>query len=139
MTNNKYIQNLADYINKNTPIKFNIDTQKYEEINEIIQLKKHKYKHKEVITAAYSLFYTSINYHKQASTNKKYQSYYILIGDYINSYITELLYKNQLFELLKIFGANSKIIMLDHLNKTNNDELLKQILSNILGDKNEFS
>ncbi len=128
MINNKYIRYVMDFINTNTPVEFIYDEIHYNEILQRINKEIPSIKYKDLICACYSLFYTSLTYHGKACENFNHQPYYILIGDYIGSYIVEILYKHKLYYLLKVFASESKLIMLNLLNNNAKDSLLNNII-----------
>ncbi len=130
MIHNTYISYINDYITHNTPVDFILLEDTYQTI--LTRFKKEDLSVSEstveIICASYTLLYTSLAYHKLANTNLEFQPYYILIGDYISSYVVEIMYKNQLYKLLKLFSHNTKKMMLDILNNQEDDCLLDNIV-----------
>ncbi|QVK17853.1 hypothetical protein KHQ81_13620 [Mycoplasmatota bacterium] len=128
MNHNKYIQYVKNYIIHNTPIDFIVDETKYYEIKKRLIDDNLDSIHTNLICASYTLFYASLMYHKNAADDSLNQPYHILIGDYISSYVAELLYKNKLYDILEVFAINTKQIMLNILNEHNDDQLLTNII-----------
>lgn len=128
MNGNQYINYLELYINYNTPVTFILNEDKYQEISKKLKPLDISKRKKEIVNAMYALFYTSINYHRKASESLKNRPYNVLIGDYISSYIVEILYKNELDELLNLFSHNTKETILNILNDSKEDYLLTNIL-----------
>lgn len=140
MINNKYIDAVKNYVIQYTPIDFIFYQEKYDEIYNRIINENVENDELELLCASYTLFYTALTYHKKASADEINQPYYILIGDYISSYVAELLYKNKLFEILKIFTLSTKKIMLNLLNNIDEDSLLDDIINAVKGRwKNGFN
>lgn len=128
MENNHYIKKISHYVMNNTPVNFIFHKNKYYEFNDRLVQEHIINEHSELLCASYSLFYTTLSFHKRAETDSKYQPYDILLGDYISSYVAELLYKNQLIDILKVFTLSSKKIMLNILNNNDDDSLLDDII-----------
>lgn len=131
MLNNKYIRKIHEYVKLNTPINFIFQEEKYDEIKKHIEKENLDKDNLDLLCACYSLFYTALSYHKKASGEKTYQPYFILLGDYISSYVAELLYKNQQIDILKVFTISTKEIMLNILENKNEDPLLNNIIEAI--------
>ena|SRR5690554_1380699 len=128
MLNNKYIQKIHEYVKLNTPVSFIFHKDKYYEIKAIITNEDLEIDELDLLCACYSLFYTTLSYHKKAATDKDHQPYHILLGDYISSYVAELLYQKQQFDILRVFTFSSKKIMLNILDDNNDDPLLSNIV-----------
>lgn len=128
MNHNKYIQYVKNYITQNTPVEFISEEAKYLDIKNRLIQENLVFVHNDLIYASYTLFYTSLAYHKNAVYDTLNQPYNILIGDYLSSYVAELLYKNQLYDILEVFATNTKQIMLNILNEYNDDQLLNNII-----------
>lgn len=124
--NNKYINHVKHYINSHTPVEFILYNDKYSEIKS--RFEKEDLKPSSVLFAAYTLFYTSLAYHKNAVDDELNRAYDILIGDYISSYIAEILYMNNEYTMLKLFATHVKEIMLHILNNETYDQLLDHII-----------
>lgn len=129
MIDNKYIVAVKNYIMKNTPIDFIFYQDKYDEIYDKIKDENIENDELKLLCATYALFYTALTYHKKASVDEINQPYYILLGDYISSYVAELLYKKQIFDILKVFTFSTKKIVLNILNNKNEDSLLDDIIN----------
>ncbi|NLC95574.1 MAG: hypothetical protein GX676_07805 [Bacilli bacterium] len=128
--NNPYIQYIENYIKENTPLPFLKREDKYQEM--VKALTDHNLTdYIELVASCYSLFYTGLDYHLNAYDNPEHLPYAILLGDFISSYVAEILYKHQQFELLKTFAHTTKEIMLNLLNGTSDDNLLVNIINTL--------
>jgi hypothetical protein len=124
---NSYIRDSERFVSKNTPTIFKLNQDKFNEINEEIQNYSIDPSLKEIIIGTYSLFYTALDYHFLVKTTTDDNSYHILIGDYISSYVFEIFYKNKVYDLLNIFISNFKQISIGTINQKINDQLLSEI------------
>ncbi|MDF2699094.1 MAG: hypothetical protein K0Q49_650 [Haloplasmataceae bacterium] len=124
---NPYILSVKQYIEQNTPLNFMLNKISYDEIYEVLyefNLKDHE---KQVVIACYTLLYAAINYHLMIRENPQHKSYCILVGDFISSYVLEILYANKLFKLKHVFITNSKKIFMNIINNRYEDTLLADI------------
>ena len=126
---NKYINAVKLYIQNHTPVEFIFDETKYHAIQ--ARFKVENIRASAVIFASYALFYTALAYQQLAVTDEHHRAYDILIGDYINSYIAEILYKDKRYNILKIFANDAKEMMIHILNEESKDELLNHIIDNL--------
>ncbi len=131
MINNQYIAYIKNYIYNNTPVDFIYCEDKYCEIKKAMEKENIIVNKPELIYACYTLFYSSLSYHNEAEKQTDKQPYYILLGDYISSYVAELLYKNKLYNILKVFSASTKQLMLNIMNHNEEDPLLNNIISTL--------
>ncbi|ERJ12591.1 hypothetical protein [Haloplasma contractile] len=128
---NKYINMIIQYTKQYTPVEIQINIAKYHEVCHHLNSKHISDHYKEIIAAIYTLFYTALDCHKMAKYDSSDLQYYILLGDYISSYCTEILYKNKKFELLDVFTQNTKKVIFNRLNQKHTDHLLKALMNTI--------
>ncbi|NLG81274.1 MAG: hypothetical protein GX490_01935 [Bacilli bacterium] len=130
MMTNPFIEYINNFINDNTPLPFLKREDKYQEM--VQALTEHNLtEYTELISACYSLFYTALDYHLTAQEQHDYLPYAVLLGDFISSYVAEILYKHNLFDLLKTFAYSTKEIMLNLLTNKSEDKLLENIITTL--------
>ena len=126
---NRYIKTIQDFVKDNTQVDFIYSREKEKEIIQILNTMDMNPTERDIIIASYTLFYTGIDYHLLLKDKHKDNAYYVLVGDYISSYITELLHKNKMYDILDIFISNTKRIVLSCITGKCDDQLKQDLLN----------